>query len=335
MNVLRCSNGHYFDADQFESCPHCGAAISGPADAAGSGKGKKKGLFGHKSKDSFTGGHSTGSCSISASRENNQASKTSVEGRTPSSNFGNGQSETIGMRQQDSLSKEEAFKKGTTLDFGATLDFWNSNKAEEEEEEEVESESGQNSPEEKEAHTSETRKSSIVPEDEEKHKDPSGESLRDQVRNASASSDGKTTSYFSAITSKSSAQEDNKKPKAIDPVVGWLVCISGARFGESFNIGAGMNSIGRSSNNRIVLEHEETVSREKHAFITYEPKHRQFYVKPGEGSGLTYLNDEFLTETKQISGKSILEFGNSRYIFIPLCGADFTWEDYLNDPGKK
>lgn len=328
MNVLRCSNGHFFDADKFDCCPHCGAAVGGPSETtADNGTGKKRGLFSHKSKGSFANSQPSPGHGVSGPKENKQFSKSDIGGSAKGASFGYGKSETRGMRASESSSKAEAFKKGNTLDFGATLDFWNNNQTDGEE---PVSDHEEKKLDEEKGNIYSPRNEPITGEEEAKHSEPSGESLRDKVRNASASSDGKTTSYFSAITNKANAQEEKKKPKEIDPVVGWLVCVSGVRFGESFNIGVGTNSIGRLPSNRIALENEETVSREKHAFITYEPKHRQFYIKPGEGQSLTYVNDEYLTETKQIAGNSILEFGSSKYIFIPLCGPDFAWEDYLN-----
>ena len=75
----------------------------------------------------------------------------------------------------------------------------------------------------------------------------------------------------------------------------------------------------------------EVIRRSPEAsIITYEPKHRQFYIKPGESSGLTYLNEEYITETKKISEKDVIELGECKFIFIPLCGENFTWEEYIN-----
>ena len=40
---------------------------------------------------------------------------------------------------------------------------------------------------------------------------------------------------------------------------------------------------------------EPTVSRERHAIITYEPKKRMFLIQPGDGSGMVFtFNDELL-----------------------------------------
>ena len=114
-----------------------------------------------------------------------------------------------------------------------------------------------------------------------------------------------------------------------DPVVGWIVCIKGKHFCESFAIFAGKNSIGRNGSNRIVLGKENSVSREKHALIVYEPKKRKFYLQPGDSSGLTYLNDDYITESKLMNARDIVELGDGRFMFVPLCDESFTWEDYI------
>ncbi len=165
---------------------------------------------------------------------------------------------------------------------------------------------------------------------EEKPQRPTEEEvLREVVKRSSASKEGKTLSYFNAMTTGKTDESASSRQDPIDPVVGWMVCIEGKHFGESFEIKAGMNSIGRESGNKIVLSNDESVSRDKHALITYEPKHREFYLKPGDSSGLTYLNDEYITETKKLSKDDTIEIGNCKFIFVPLCGDSFTWEDHI------
>ncbi len=80
----------------------------------------------------------------------------------------------------------------------------------------------------------------------------------------------------------------------------------------------------------MVLSKDPAISREKHAFITFEPKFRQFYLRPGDSSGLTYLNGQYIYETKTLAAKDVIEIGNSKFYFLPLCGEDFGWEEYLN-----
>lgn len=116
-----------------------------------------------------------------------------------------------------------------------------------------------------------------------------------------------------------------------EPVVGWLVCIKGESLGESFNLKAGKNSIGRGAGMDVMLAKERTVSRDKHAIITYEPKNRIFLLQPGDGSGLVYLNDNLLMSYSEIKLGDSIQIGEAIFKFVPMCGPDFTWDDYINE----
>ena len=303
MNVVQCSNGCFFDGDIYQVCPHCGAPVASiNPSIQQKPKEKKRGLFGgHKSKG-----------------ENVAPQQPVSYQPVNSGNFGRGNNPTVDLPQEPvAPSVPPETKKDTTLD------FWQTSSTPESVESTPSSvaDSADGSSSEK------TVKDEIVA-----SKEKGTISLKDAVKQASASSEEKTMSYFSTVTSGGDASKESQSSsnRPVDPVVGWLICIRGEHFGESFNIGAGMNSIGRNETNRIVLNRDQFVSREKHAFITYEPKHRKFYVKPGDSSGLTYLNDQYITETKPIAERDIIELGKSKFIFIPLCCDSFTWEDYIN-----
>lgn len=148
-------------------------------------------------------------------------------------------------------------------------------------------------------------------------------SLRSAIQRISANNEEKTVGIFSSGRETARAEVSN-------PVVGWMVCVAGPHFGESFCISAGKNGVGRTNENDIVLSKDNSVSRVKHAMIIYEPKKRNFYLQPGDSSGLTYLNDEYIMDSKLLSSRDIIELGDSKFMLVPLCGPDFTWEDYLS-----
>lgn len=170
------------------------------------------------------------------------------------------------------------------------------------------------------------------------------------IKKSLEENEGKTVSFFASMTaassssapvttSASSGSEDSQHVSQAgadssvlrqEPVCGWLVCIAGSYIGGAFPVYAGKNSIGRNRNNRIVLDRDNHVSREHHALIIYEPKKRNFYIQPGDSSGLTYLNDEYIMEPKPLSAKDRIEIGQCKFLFVPLCGEDFSWEEYLN-----
>ena len=114
-----------------------------------------------------------------------------------------------------------------------------------------------------------------------------------------------------------------------EPVVGWLVCIKGEYVGQSFNLKAGQNFIGRALNMDVALAKDTSVSRNKHTIITYDPQNRVFYIKPGESNGLTYVEGTLMLNPQQINAYEKVRVGNSELVFVPCCGDQFTWEDYL------
>jgi hypothetical protein len=116
-----------------------------------------------------------------------------------------------------------------------------------------------------------------------------------------------------------------------DPPVGWLTGISGPYWGRSFPVHSGGNSVGRSRNNDIVLSDDDRVSRDKHARVVYEPRDRLFYIESGEGKGLAYLNGENILHLTPLSAFDVIEIGGGSYVFTPLCGSSFTWEDHPGD----
>lgn len=116
---------------------------------------------------------------------------------------------------------------------------------------------------------------------------------------------------------------------ASEPVVGWIVCVKGESQGESFNLKAGRNSIGRGNGMDIMLGKERSVSRDKHAIITYEPKKRNFFIQLGDGNGLVYVNDELVMSYTELKAHDLVQLGNAYFIFIPLCGENFVWDDYM------
>jgi len=114
-----------------------------------------------------------------------------------------------------------------------------------------------------------------------------------------------------------------------EPVVGWLVCVKGAYFGQSFHLKIGRNNVGRAGNMDIVLAQEPTVSRNRHSIITYEPEKREFFIQPGESSGLTYLNKSLVMHFQPMQAYDGVRLGTAEFVFVPCCGAQFSWEDYV------
>lgn len=128
-----------------------------------------------------------------------------------------------------------------------------------------------------------------------------------------ASSEGKTVGVF-------------KKKLGIDPVVGWLVAISGPEKGKDYRIISEKNFIGRSDKMDISIPGDESISRENHAVISFNPKNLAFRLFPGDSRGLAYLNDEEVINPVSLTPYDVIEIGQTKLAFIPFCGDQYQWK---------
>lgn len=331
MNVVKCTAGHYFDTDAYERCPHCGAvSVAEGGGHASTVEEKPKGKFPWKPIGRKP-------------RKEPEITKTDMPVLGwPDPNDANSNidyfdvpTEPLSEDKYIPVEPEKVFKDQKTLDFWDDVSSGKEIQSKNDDDD-IRNETNEDGfP----FDGSDIDDSQVSAMDElESEKDKKNTSLQEKIRNVSASNDGKTMSYFSVAsaaktnndTSDNQSAGNKSTSSASDPVVGWLVCVKGVHFGESFCIGTGKNSIGRNSDNRIVVWADKTVSRLKHALIVYEPKKKQFYLQPGDSSGLTYLNDEYITESKIMKAHDVVELGESKFVFIPLCGDNFSWEDYLS-----
>lgn len=120
--------------------------------------------------------------------------------------------------------------------------------------------------------------------------------------------------------------------EGIEPVTGWLVCIEGPQMGQDYRIVSEKNFIGRAEDMHIRIIGDNTISRRNHAVIVYDPKKRNFFLLPGDASGLAYHNNEAVYSPTELSPYDVIQLGRSIFIFIPLCGVHFEWE---NEQGKE
>ena len=116
------------------------------------------------------------------------------------------------------------------------------------------------------------------------------------------------------------------KKLGVDPVVGWLVCTKGKNKGQDYRIHTGNNFIGRGDQADIRIQGDNTVSKENQGMISYDRKHKAFYVAPGTGQNMMYLNDEPVLVVSKMKIYDKIEVGDEELMFIPLCGEEFEWE---------
>ncbi len=113
----------------------------------------------------------------------------------------------------------------------------------------------------------------------------------------------------------------------IEPVVGWLVCIEGSQRGQDYRIRSEKNFIGRSEEMHIQITGDNSISRRNHAIVSYNPIQRNFFLIPGDGAGLVYHNNEAVYSPVELTAYDVLQMGKSKFVFIPLCGIHFEWEN--------
>jgi len=113
--------------------------------------------------------------------------------------------------------------------------------------------------------------------------------------------------------------------RTVDPVVGWLVCLAGPDRGRDFRLHAEKNFIGRAPSMDVCVAGDETVSRERHAVVIFDPKKQAFWALPGDAAGLVYLNGDIVHVPAQMQRDDILEVGQTKLALIPFCGDKYTW----------
>jgi len=112
----------------------------------------------------------------------------------------------------------------------------------------------------------------------------------------------------------------------IDPVVGWLVVVEGRGKGRSLEIGIGANSIGRDEGQKLRVDFgDKHISREKHAILVFDPRSNRFFLQSGDVRNLTYVNDELVLSPMELAGGETILVGETKFRFVPLCGAQFRW----------
>ncbi len=115
-----------------------------------------------------------------------------------------------------------------------------------------------------------------------------------------------------------------------EPPTGWLVCIRGVYQCRAFALKAGRNRIGRNPTCDITLVDDDSITREPHAVIIYDPTTRCFHLQNGSGDGLVHCNGTLLFDHQELSAYDRIRMGSAEFLFVPLCGSQFTWDSVLN-----
>lgn len=344
MRVVKCQANHFFDADKYSVCPQCGAAIGSSVDTSSSGSSQKT-----TGTASDTSGKSGLSETFGVFKKNPfKSHKKDADPVMPKASSGNDNYEKLksfNSGSQTNNSYQPALNPNSLLG-GAFVPAPTPVPEAAPAPMPAEPEPAPVAPSfepavntavasavETPAPVAQPVNVQPAPAQEVSTSSSSSEdSLLEEIKKVTSDNDGKTVGFFSSGKASQSSDEDDSSAVAMpseEPVVGWLVCIDGPNIGQCFNIYAGKNSLGRSSNNRIVINKDRSISREKHSWIIYEPKHREFFAQPGESSGLTYVNDENIMQATKLEKWSTIDVGNTRLTLVPLCDSEFSWETYL------
>ncbi len=115
---------------------------------------------------------------------------------------------------------------------------------------------------------------------------------------------------------------------AVAPVVGWLVVTGGPGRGASAPLVAGMNPVGRGEENAVQVDFgDDTISRDPHAFVTYDNEARMFHLSHGGKTNIVRLNDAPVLNSDTLTSGDTIRIGATSLRFVALCGSDFDWSD--------
>lgn len=145
--------------------------------------------------------------------------------------------------------------------------------------------------------------------------------------NSSVEENEPSTRMISGFSKDVEPEKNDQTEEVYELAVGWLVIVEGPGRGCTREIYYGMNSVGRSIDERISLDFGDTaISREAHAYIVYDEKQADFYIQHGGKSNLVRLNGAPVLAPQALKHGDIIEMGGTKLMFVPLCGETFNWE---------
>lgn len=293
MNLTQCSNGHYYDGDKYSACPHCG----GGAKHDGVTEEQKSHTQAQASEDSHVAKQNN--VDFGADMINHGEKKKGIFNLFS----GKKNHQETGIIQEEDKPTER-IESSDVSSYNPTSEnrsFTPSITPEIEEKEEMQSSTSQ--------------KTQPVSQMVSEQMAPEKPSLQDSYRMAAVDQDDvvKTIGAFGG-------RDGN------EPVVGWLVAMTGPNRGTDYTLVAGKNTIGRSSMMDVVIVGDQQVSRDKHTTIMFDPMSRSFYLLANESNGMVYYNGEILLENKKLQDHDEIKIGGTVLVFVPFCNDRFMWD---------
>jgi hypothetical protein len=117
--------------------------------------------------------------------------------------------------------------------------------------------------------------------------------------------------------------------------VGFMICISGEYKGNFYKLHSDNNTIGRDTDSRkhdINISNDNNISRESNVTVNYNPGTNEFSLSGGNGDRSEIIvkrnNKPVMPNTSVVlSAYDKILIGKTKFIFLPLCGEAFVWED--------
>ena len=109
-------------------------------------------------------------------------------------------------------------------------------------------------------------------------------------------------------------------------IAGWLVVLNGKNKGEDYRIRGFNTTIGRGTDNVIVLAGDPTVSRGVNCSIRYYSETKEYFIDLGQSpKNAVYVNGKALINVTQLQAYDVIKIGCTELLFVPLCGREFSW----------
>ncbi|MBF0565143.1 MAG: FHA domain-containing protein [Nitrospirae bacterium] len=136
--------------------------------------------------------------------------------------------------------------------------------------------------------------------------------------------------HFPASIHEASGEETIgifKKKAGFNPVVGWLVCTEGIEKGKDHPIRPGINEVGRDDTYdvHIVVKGDLLISRRDHAEIEYDAEENIFYLIRKKNQAVK-VNGVKIRQYVKINAYDTIQFGETVFVFVPLCNDKFRWD---------
>lgn len=130
--------------------------------------------------------------------------------------------------------------------------------------------------------------------------------------------DNEMTQVFSGISNNVEKVKRITKSMYKGPVVGWLVAIKGPHLGQSFELYAKKNYIGRNDNNIVCLSLDKTVSRTSPLAVIFDSKKCEFIAMAGNSDQTAYINDQLVLQPIKLDANDCIVIGNTSLLFVPF-----------------